>query len=167
MCEESYGKVQECVHTAQFLARKLSDIFVQVLSKKFLHCVFVCSTILIYKQRTQHSASKQNLVLCLCRVRKCTLKTQQCVRITAPAIIKEVIYMKLKGKPVFPIARPKPYCAVSYKGITYAFFAHDDTYCACPLTGELILRHQPREYYINHIKELLSQYPDLKPVYLG
>ena len=73
--------------------------------------------------------------------------------------------MSIKGRPVRPIPMPRPYCVVCYKGIRYAFFAADTTYCASPLTGELLLRGQPREYYLDHVKQTLKEYPDLKPVY--
>ena len=73
--------------------------------------------------------------------------------------------MSIKGRPVHPIPKPRPYCTVCYKGIRYAFFAFDTTYCAAPLTGELLLRGQPREYYLDHVKQTLKEYPDLKPVY--
>ena len=74
--------------------------------------------------------------------------------------------MSPKGKPVHPIPKRRPYCAVCYKGVRYAFFAADDTYCMCPLTGELLPRRQSRDYYLNHVKKLLAEYPNLKPVYL-
>lgn len=74
-------------------------------------------------------------------------------------------YMKIKGKPVHPFPKHKPFCAIYYKGTTYAFVAHDDTYCTSPLTGELLLRNQPREYYLDHVKQMLKEFPDLEPVY--
>lgn len=74
--------------------------------------------------------------------------------------------MSIKGRPVHPIPARKPFCAVEYKNTTYAFFAFDDTYCTSPLTGELLLRRQPREYYLNHVKQVLKEYPELKPVYI-
>lgn len=73
--------------------------------------------------------------------------------------------MKTRGRPVHPISHPIPFCGVSYKGERYFFFASDDTYCMSPLTGELLLRHQPREYYLDHVKQTLKEFPDLKPVY--
>lgn len=73
--------------------------------------------------------------------------------------------MPIKGRPVHPIPRPVPFCAVQYKGTRYFFFAHDNTYCTSPLTGELLLRHQQREYYLDHIKQTLKEYPNLEPVY--
>ena len=73
--------------------------------------------------------------------------------------------MSIKGRPVHPLPRRRSYCLVSYKGVQYAFFAVDETYCSSPLTGELLPRRQLREFYVSHIQKTLAQYPNLKPVY--
>lgn len=68
---------------------------------------------------------------------------------------------KLVGRPVRPMPKFPPFCAVTYKGKRYHFVAVDEEHCQSPLTGELLLRHQIREYYMSHVHKTLKQFPDL------